>query len=615
VRLLLIHAENFEYEAKEKAIEYYEEENSNMKYHVSNALVVFTTVEREDEKNPEEVVGKARDEIIGVLNKINASKIIIYPYAHLSSNLASPNIAMKVLKMLEDQLKNGIEVVRAPFGWYKRFSLTCYGHPLSELSRQITPTITKRRQINKEYYIITKEGDIYKPEDYKFKEGENNFKALIEKEVFNKTMETSHNRTQEFCKKFGFEWEPFSDNGHMRYEPHAMTIFDAISEYSWKVVQELGISVFKIKGTNTFNLEVPAVKEHAELFGDRLYELDLDNERLVLRYAACHQQFAMLRDWNIGHKYLPLGMLEIADSYRYEQKGELLLCFRLRKFHMPDLHILTRDLKQAMELSLKIQDKIFEEVKKIGQDYELIINVTKDFLDTNKEFIVDMLKRIDKNALLVVYPSGIYYWVINVEYNIIDIVGHPREIATFQIDIGNARRFNIKYVDENNEIKFPMIIHTAIIGSIERYVYAVMDRAAKMEKEGKTPLIPLWLAPIQVRIIPVSKSNTEYALRISKELEERGFRVDVDDREESLAKRMREAGLEWVPYIVVVGEKEEKEGSINIRDRERGEQRSMKLSDFINMLEERMKGYPKVSRSMPLLISKRPAMSYLFSLT
>jgi len=613
VRILLIHAESFSYRAIQRAVNEAEPLERDVGGPFNNALVVFTTIESSDNENPEAIVLKAAEDIIDIANKVKASNIVLYPYAHLSSDLAPPSIALKILKLLESELrKRGIEVHRAPFGWYKEFTLKCFGHPLSELSREIRAEAEQRVKVEKKYYILTLDGELVNVKEYRFEENEEEFKALVEKEALGKALETeTHGKVYTYLRKFGFEWEPSSDHGHLRYEPHATVMIEAVSAYAWKVANELGIPVFRIRGTNMFNLAIRAVKEHADLYGDRLYELRVSKDRLVLRYAACHQQFSILKDWVLSYKDLPMGMFEIADSYRYEQRGELVLGFRMRRFHMPDLHILTHDLEEAKKICLLVRDKIFEEAKKVNRNYWVILNVTEDFLNSHFEYLVELVKRDGRPALVTVYPAGIYYWVLNVEYNIIDELGRPREIATFQIDIGNAKRFGIKFRDADGSEKYPIIIHTAIIGSIERYIYMLFDTAAMMERKGKTPCIPTWVMPIQVRIIPIAKAHLDYAVKVAKKIIERGFRVDIDDRDESLGKRIREAGIEWIPYIVVIGDREVSTETINVRMRCRGMQKSMKVDELIELLEEEVKGYPRVESSMPLFLSRRPAMPYL----
>ncbi|MCC6045346.1 MAG: threonine--tRNA ligase [Ignisphaera sp.] len=615
MRMLLIHAKDFWYKAKEKAVDEADELTAdNAEKAIENVLVVFTSIEESDENNIDVVIEKAVNNIISVFKDVNASFILIYPYAHLSSYLARPSIARVILNKFAQRLAEevGREIVyKAPFGWYKEFKLHCYGHPLSELSKQISVTEEERKKriIEKKYLILTPEGALLNPEEYKFDDPE--FKILVEKEVFRKEVEGGQGRVYQYLKKFGFEWEELSDKGHMRLEPHATIMLEAVTAYSWRVANSLGIPVFRVRGTNMFNLQAEPVKQHAELFGERMYEIKMDSERFVLRFAACYQQFSILKDWILSYKDLPLGMFEVADSYRYEQSGELVLGFRLRRFHMPDLHILTKDLEDAKAIALKVREKIVEEAKKVGREYLAIYNVAEDFLNTNFNYIVELVRNEGKPVLLVVYPSGIYYWVINVEYVIIDELNRPREIATWQIDVGNAQRFNIKYVDEKGNEKYPVIVHTAILGSIERYIYMVFDTLAKNERHGVSPTLPLWLSPIQVRIIPVAQEHLDYAIKVAQALLSKGFRVDVDDRNEGLGKKIRDAGIEWIPYVVVIGTHEIKTNTLNVRIRSKGIQKVMPLDELISLLETEVEGYPKVEMAMPMLLSKRPALSYI----
>lgn len=618
MRILLIHAKTFSYRVREKALEEGEDiEQESREGFFENALVAFVTVEDGDDRNSTIIVDRAANEILDVARRVGASMIVVYPYAHLSPSLASPKAAVSILDSLKATLsERGVRVARAPFGWYKEFVLHCYGHPLSELSRQITVTEESvKKTIDKKYYILTTDGRLVKPDEYEFKENELELKILVDKEVFKRESEGGQGRVQYYLRKFGFEWEEYSDRGHLRYEPHATLILEAVSAYSWRVANSLGIPVFRIRGTNMFDLGVEPIKQHATLFGERMYEVRMDMDRFVLRFAACHQQFSILKDWVLSYRDLPIGMFEVADSYRYEQRGELILGFRLRRFHMPDLHILTHDLEEARKIALVVMERIVEEAKKVGREYQAIYNVSEDYLDKHFDHIMDFVKREGKPVLLVVYPAGIYYWVINVEYVIIDELNRPREIATWQIDVGNSKRFGIKYVDENNMDHYPIIIHTAIIGSIERYIYMVFDKIAHDEVKGIPPTLPLWLSPVQVRLIPVSRDYMEYATRIANALTSNGIRVDIDDRDESLGRKIRDAGIEWIPYIVVVGEREVKTNTVNVRIRKSGIQKIFTLEEFISILNEELNGYPKVESTLPHYLSKRPKLYYLQPLT
>jgi threonyl-tRNA synthetase len=615
MRLLLLHCEYFEYAVREKAIKNPEElEESSKGGRFENVLVAFCTVEKEDEVNPSEVVGKATDSIAEVANSVRTNRILVYPYAHLSSSLASRETAVPALKELANGLKEkGFEVHRSPFGYYKSFNLRCLGHPLSELSRTIRPEQAKAAPsaIQTYYKILAMDGKLYDPEEYEFKPGEEEFRVLVEKEALKKGLPGGEPRYLEYCKKFGIEWENFSDQGHMRYSPEGVMMFDLISEYSWDVVKSAGFPIFQVKGTNMFDLSVPAVKEHADLFGSRLYRIESENKSFVMRYAACHQQFAAVRNWILSYRQLPFGTFEVADSYRLEQSGELLLCFRIRKLHMPDCHVYCRDMEDAKVTTLKLHDKIYEEIRKLNRDYVSVYNITKSFLDGNKDYVMELVRREGKPALLNFVPEGIYYWVLNIGYHIIDELDRPREIATFQIDIGNAKRFGIAYANENGEKQYPPIIHTAVIGSIERYLFTILDQCAIVEEKGGKPSLPLWLSPTQVRLIPVKPEFQGIAAELAAKFAGSSIRADIDDRDESVDKRVREAELSWVPYVVVLGKREASSGQLAVRRRSDGKQYNCSLGDLEKEVNVGTEGYPRMALKLPELLSKRPGYRQL----
>ncbi|MEM3522131.1 MAG: His/Gly/Thr/Pro-type tRNA ligase C-terminal domain-containing protein, partial [Candidatus Bathyarchaeia archaeon] len=193
-----------------------------------------------------------------------------------------------------------------------------------------------------------------------------------------------------------------------------------------------------------------------------------------------------------------------------------------------------------------------------------------------------------------------------VEYTIIDELKRPREIATFQIDVGNSKRFGIFYIDQNAQKKFPPIIHTALIGTIERYLFTIFDYAVKLENEGKKPSLPLWLSPIQVRIVLVSNSYVDYALSLAEKLEKMNVRVDIDDREETLQKKIRDAETSWIPYIIVIGKKELNVNNFPVRVRDINVQKNMSIEEIYNEIRSKSLGYPFKPLTLPKLLSMRP---------
>jgi len=605
LRILQLHSNFIEYKAIQKEVAIAEETDKKA-HRLDEVIVLFTSVEAGDN---ELVAKRAVEEVKSSMQVLKANKILIYPYAHLSSNLAKPSAALQVLKAMEKHAKEaGIETYRTPFGWCKQFALSIKGHPLAEQSKVVLPTEAKEEKkpewkIPKpEYMVFTLDGKTVLPEKYKFKEKEEDLRILVEKEVFKKEAAGGEPRLVGILKRFGFEWEPSSDSGHMRYGPKAALMVDLVGDYSWQSVNELGIPSFSIKGTNLFNLDVPAIKEHAELFAERLYTVKVDSEEYVLKYAACFQQFSMLKDWLISYRQIPFGMFEIADSYRLEQSGECLLGFRLRRFYMPDYHIFCRDLKHAEKMTVKVHAKIYEKARELGNEYVSLYNLTKSFFEENKSFLKQMVKIERKPVLLHFVPEGKYYWVINVEHHVTDELKRSREIATVQIDVGNAKRFGIKYVDEKKSDVYPPILHIALLGGIERYLYTVFDTALRQ----KTPYLPLWLAPIQARVLPISDKFLNEAQEIADKMEKECLRVDLDDRQLTLSKRVREAETEWINYVLVVGQKEIDSGVLPVRDRRAGIIRKMRLQRLINEIKKQTEGKPFRASTLPRRLSQRP---------
>ena len=611
MRLLLVHADRFEYEAREKAVKEPEPlDESHKRGALENGLVVFSTVEKNDEQEPEQIATNAASSIEEVLGWLKTKKVMVYPYAHLSTNLASREPAISIHKALEEKLtQKGYEVSRSPFGWYKSFTITAKGHPLSELSRTITVD-TKSRQaspaVKTEYVIMDQEGKLHSPEDFVFGPHDAEFKSLVEKEALKKGLTGGEPHFLDYARRFGIEWESFADVGQMRFGPESNLIMDLLAEYAGQVIRRIGIPILNVKGTNMFDVAVKPIKEHLQLFGSRAYEVKVDERTFVLRYAACFQQFSMVKDWTLSYRTLPFGTFEVADSYRMEQSGELLLSFRLRKFLMPDLHIYLKSVAEAIRIGDKIHRTIYEEIRKLNREYVSLYNTTRSFFEANKDAFMELVKVEKKPILLNFVPEGLYYWVLNVEYNIIDDLDRPREIGTFQIDVGNAKRFGISYADEKGEKQFPVIIHTAVIGGLERYLFTLLDSAVRLERQGRKPMLPVWIAPAQVRIIPVSQQFVKQGMELLGELEKAGIRADLDDRDDTMQSKVRDAELSWIPYTIIYGEKEISAKELSVRSRASSKESKIALTPFLKQFKNEVEGYPIRPLTYPALLSQRP---------
>jgi len=179
-------------------------------------------------------------------------------------------------------------------------------------------------------------------------------------------------------------------------------------------------------------------------------------------------------------------------------------------------------------------------------------------------------------------------------------------LSTDQIDIENAERYDISYVDEKGEKKRPLILHCSPSGSIERCVYAILEKAYREQQEGKVPILPLWLAPTQVRVIPVSDKFVSQAEKTAEEIEKNCIRADVDDRPLTLQKKVREAETEWTNYVLVIGQREVDSDILPVRDRKVRKIRRMRLQSLISEIRKKTEGKPFQPLTLPRNLSKRP---------
>jgi threonyl-tRNA synthetase len=284
---------------------------------------------------------------------------------------------------------------------------------------------------------------------------------------------------------------------------------------------------------------------------------------------------------------------------------------RLRAFTMPDMHTLTRDMGQATAEFRKQYEASISVLKDVGldlNDYEVAIRFTKDFYAENKEFIEGLVDIVGKPVLIEMWDERFFYFVLKFEFNFVDTLDKASALSTVQIDVENAERYDISYVDEAGDKKRPILLHCSPSGAIERVMYALLEKAAREAAEGRLPMLQTWLSPTQVRIIPVSERHQVRAFEIAGEL---GFRCDVDDREETVGKKIRDAGREWIPYVVVIGDEELASGQLMVTIRADSTPKSaskvrMSVEDLHSRLSVETSGKPWRRLPMPVKLSERP---------
>jgi len=617
MRILQLHCDSIQYTPTKKEIKSAEEIEPKT-ISIEEVVVCFTAVEKDDDSG---IVKNAITEIQESMNKIGCNKLLLYPYAHLSSNLASPGTGLKILKEMEESC-TGIEVMRAPFGWTKAFSIKVKGHPLAESSKVFSKDLVKEKtstaleaesKIKSYWYIMTPDGKMEEVEKFNFANHE-------QLQVFAKHESAKERSVDEapphvnLMKKLAIaDYEPSSDSGNMRFYPNGRLIKSQIEQYVTDKVRDYG--GVEVETPVMYDSSHPSLERYLNKFPARQYNIVSERNNIFLRFAACFGQFLMASDFQLSYKNLPYRLYELTRySFRKEQSGELAGLRRLRAFTMPDCHAFCKDMPQAIDELGKRFDLSREVLSGLGieeNDYEMAIRFTEDFYNENKELVKQMVSKFGKPVLVEMWKEKFFYFVLKWEFQFIDnlgrgLLGKASALSTDQIDVNNAKDFGITFTNEKNEQQNPIILHNSPSGAVERIIYALLEKAAKDSKEGRKPQFPLWLAPTQVRLIPLKDDFLEFASNLASKLTEQNIRVDIDDRNDTIGKRIRDAEKEWISYVLVIGEKEVNSTTLSVRDRATGDIRQLSIEDFVKEIKDATSGKPVSKLNSAVLLSQRP---------
>ena len=625
MRILQLHSNFIVFKPVKKEIALAEEAKKE-ENRFEEVVVLFTAIEKGDK---EATAKKAIDDVQAFLKNLKVNRILIYPFAHLSSNLSKPSEALKLVKDMEAYAKQkGIDTYRAPFGWTKQFTISIKGHPLAEQSRSYVAEVVKKngpQEVKEEetvsaalkaedtlksfWYILQPDGSLVPIEEFNFK-FHTNLKKFSQYEIKKTRAVTQMPPHVPLMKRLEIaDYEQGSDPGNLRWYPKGRLIKSLLEQF---VTSEMiAYGAMEVETPVMYDYNHPSLSDYLNRFPARQYLLQSEDKNLFLRFAACFGQFLMVHDTQFSYRQMPLKLYELTRySFRREKSGEICGLRRLRAFTMPDCHAFCTNLEQAKEEFKTRFNLCIRVLGSIGlqkDDYEIAIRFTKDFYEENKDFIADLAGILDKPVLAEVWNERIFYFRLKWDANFIDNQNKAAALSTDQIDVENAKRYEITYVNEKGEKHNPLILHCSPSGAIERCVYALLEKAYKEQQTGKLPMLPLWLSPTQVRLIPISDNFTEKAAKIANKIAAHCIRVDIDDRTSTLPKRIRDAEMEWVPYIIVVGQRELESEVLAVRDREvHGKVQKMKLDELILKISGKVKGKPFKPLPLPLNLSKRP---------
>jgi len=635
MRLLQLHSDFVEYQPIAKEIREAEENVSSSKVRFEDLVVTLVAIENGDDENLARI---AVNEIERYLATVKSKRLLIYPYAHLTSDLALPERALEVIKSIEKFAKERfVDVHRAPFGWTKAFEIKVKGHPLAENYKIVTKqtsniapvvasssdrinnswetkvssALREEEKLASIWYILEPDGKLSPIKEYKFNAGNQNLHALANYEMAKKRSTVEQPAHVRLMKRMGIaDYEPASDVGNLRYYPKGKLMKSLIEQYVTQQVMEYG--GIEVETPIMYDSKHPSMESYFNRFPARQYTITSDNNKqLFLRFAACFGQFLMAKDFQLSYKHLPLKLYELTRySFRREKSGELSGLRRLRAFSMPDCHALCSNMEQAKEELLRRFELSTTVINALGlsttNDLEMAIRFTEDFYNGNQTFINKIVSRFGRPVLVEIWKDRSFYFILKWEFNYIDSTGKASALSTDQIDVENGSRYGIEFVDENGEKKNPIILHNSPSGAVERVMFALLENCAKVARDGGKPSLPLWLAHTQVRIIPVSTQHLDLCREIYTELSRRKVRTDIDDRNESVANKIRQSETEWINYTIVIGDKEMQTGWFVVRDRNQGEQRKIMLAQLGDEINSLTNGKPYIPLNLPPYLSNRP---------
>ena len=560
----------------------------------------------------------------------NIDKVLVYPWAHLSKFLSSDSKAMEVCPKIAEILESkGIEARFSPFGWYKSFKISCLGHELAEMHRDVKLFIQPNEHVaNTEFKVITPEGkelDIEFDKDNNYKKvigfQNNDFDLFLKSELGSRRVDKGEEPVHiKIMKEFELvDFEPNSDFGNLRWYTKGMIMKNLIKQYLENSLIDFGAIL--IDTPIMYTVKNHKLTAQTARFPARTYWVESGKNRFLLRFAGDFLQFDMFSGMNLKPQYFPLRVYEWEQyDFRREQEGELTGLRRLRGFVMPDFHTLCKDLDSSIE-EFKKQYKLDKTLMEdLGLKSFIIFRTTQNFYKENKDWIVDLVKAENQPAFIELWEDRYYYFVLKFERAVLSAQDKSATLATIQIDVESSleyieqegkkrQKYDISFVDTDGVKKHPIILHNAPAGGLERILWGLIETAER-EKNENVPGFKTWLSPIQVRILPVGMDQYKYAEEISDKINKKGYRADFDDRDEKLGKKIRKSELDWIPYTIIIGKKEQDNQTISIRKRLIGEKfgdkkstskqiNDIKLGELFKMLEEETKEYPMYKLPIP----------------
>jgi len=533
MKILSLHCDYIKFKAVKKALKEPEKlsEADKKEKQIKEVLVIFTAVEKGD-KTATELVKNIED----IAKQVKTKNIVLYPYAHLSSQLSSPDTAVNILKQAEAKLKKKLSVTRAPFGYYKQFELKCKGHPLAELSREITET-GETKEAKYDYKQLLRE--ISKTRLDRLKLKENDHRIL------------------------GQQMDLFSFNetapGMVFWHNNGLIIKNELIKFWREEHQKEGYE--EISTPQIMDKKLWQVSGHWEKYSENNFVTEYEKRPFLIKPMNCPGGMLVYKTRPRSYKELPMKVGELGVVHRQELSGVLAGLFRVIQFTQDDAHIFCTEEQIEPEIIkvMKLVDKFYKKFK-LPYQIELSTRPKKrigsdKMWDKAEKALGNVLKK-QKVKFKLNKGEGAFYGP-KIDFHVKDSLGRTWQCATIQLDFSLPERFDLTYIGEDNKRNRVTMLHRVIYGAIERFIGILLEHT-----KGH---LPTWLTPVQAKVISFTNRNKKTAEKILNQLKEAGIRAESDFEDKTINNKVREAELQKIPYIITIGDKEEKNKTITVR--------------------------------------------------
>lgn len=555
MKILQLHVDHIEYRPVKKELASAEDITDLNPVREGDLLVLFVAVEPGDDKSTAE---KAIADAKKFADNLKVRGIMIYPFAHLSQNLARPAEAFEVLKQMEELSRSlGLETFRAPFGWNKALEVRVKGHPLAEMSRsygaqvqqQVIPSVKPQRVLS-----------------------EHELLARIKKSDFTGLADTDHRIIGEKLDLFSFQ-EP--SPGMVYWHKNGLIVYETLKNYLRSELDKLGYRETSTPAlANTVLWEVSG---HSAHYKDNMFLTKLGDEEFGLKPMNCPSTFLIYKTRKWSYRDLPVKFSTFDPLFRNELSGVASGLFRVKVLTQDDAHIITTKEKapEAVKEIVALMERVY---KVFGLPFKMKLSTRPDdSMGSAEEWeeATNILKGVLEESKIkyeIKDKEGNFY-APKIDVDIKDSLGREWQCCTIQADMQMPKKFKLAYTGEDGKEHTPIVIHRTILGSLERFIGIILEHY-----KGR---LPVWLAPVQTRVISISENQVEYASTILDELKRSGLRADGDLESSTLGSKIKVAQLQQIPFMIIIGEKEQSSQTLAVRDRQGKTEYQVSPKEFV----------------------------------